>query len=176
MPTKIMPAKKVVKKTLPKVGRPQMPGYGIPTSKKGLLPWKWAEQRLTKSHNYWFSTVKADGSPHTMVIWGLWRDGAFSFCTGSKSQKTRNLERNSKCVVCTEDADEAVIVEGVAESMPLAQRREFLKRYNRKYEFDMSGMEKDILAGKEPVFVVRARVVFGLYEKRFVRSATRWEF
>jgi hypothetical protein len=25
-----------------------MPGYGLPKTKKGLLPWKWAEDRLKK--------------------------------------------------------------------------------------------------------------------------------
>ena len=29
---------------------------------------------------------------------------------------------------------------------------------------------------KEPVFAVRPRVAFGLYEKRFMGSATRWKF
>jgi len=33
----------------PKSTRPQMAGYGLPKSKKGLLPWQWAEDRLKKS-------------------------------------------------------------------------------------------------------------------------------
>jgi hypothetical protein len=32
-----------------------MPGYGLPKGSSGLLPWKWAEQRLKKSHNYWIA-------------------------------------------------------------------------------------------------------------------------
>ena len=100
-----------------------MPGYGMPKSKKGLLPWKWAEQRLRKSHNYWITTVKPDGSPHTMVVWGLWMDGAFLFSTGRQSRKARNLAKNPRCVVCTEHAEEAVVVEGVAEIAEVAVRR-----------------------------------------------------
>ena len=73
-------------------------------------------------------------------------------------------------------AEEAVVVEGVAEIAGVAVRREFLKKYQPKYHFDMAGMEKDILAMKEPVFAVRPRVVFGLYEKNFMGSATRWMF
>jgi hypothetical protein len=160
----------------PKATRPQMPGYGLPESSKGLLPWTWAEQRLKKSHNYWITTVKPNGAPHTMVVWGLWLDGAFIFSTGSKSRKARNLGRNNRCVVCTEDAHEAVIVEGTAGMADVALRREFLKKYKPKYHFDMAGMEQDILSMKEPVFVVRPQVVFGLYEKEFVSSATRWKF
>jgi hypothetical protein len=164
------------KKAEPNPSRPYMPGYGMPKSTKGLLPWKWAEQRLRKSHNYWITTVKPDGSPHTMVVWGLWLDGAFLFSTGSQSRKAKNLAENPSCVVSTEQAEEAVIVEGVAEIAEVPVRRVFLKKYKPKYHFDMSGMEKDILSMKEPVFAVRPLVVFGLYEKKFMSSATRWKF
>ena len=104
------------------------PATGFPKGQKGLLPWSWAEQRLKKSHNYWITTVKPDGSPHTMVVWGLWQDGRFLFSTGSKSRKARNLAENSNCIVCTEHAHEAVIVEGVAEIADVAARREIASR------------------------------------------------
>jgi hypothetical protein len=160
----------------PKASRPQAPGYGFPESSKGLLPWSWSEQRLKKSHNYWITTVKPDGSPHTMVVWGLWQDGRFLFSTGSKSRKARNLEQNPKCVVCNEDAHEAVIVEGVAEVADVAARKKMLPVYERKYKFDMSSMKDDILAMKEPVFAVRPRMVFAMWEKHFQSKATRWKF
>lgn len=170
-----MPIKKRASRK-PKSSRPHAPGYGFPESKKGLLPWSWAEQRLKKSHNYWITTVKPDGSPHTMVVWGLWQDGRFVFSTGNKSRKARNLEQNPKCIVCTEHAQEAVIVEGVAEIADVAARRKMLPAYERKYKFDMSSMKDDILAMKEPVYAVRPRVVFGLWEKHFQSKSTRWKF
>jgi Pyridoxamine 5'-phosphate oxidase len=156
-----------------------MPGYGLPEGSKGLLPWSWAELRLKESHNYWITTVKPDVyprnvSPHTMVVWGLWLDGRFLFSTGRKSRKARNLVENANCVVCTEHAQEAVIVEGTAEIADLPARRRFLPAYERKYNFDMSRMKADILSMKEPVFAVRPRVVFGLWEKYFVGKSTRW--
>jgi hypothetical protein len=160
----------------PTTSRPHMPGYGLPKGSKGLLPWSWAEQRLKKSHNYWITTVKPDGSPHTMVVWGLWQDGHFLFSTGSKSRKARNLAHNANCVVCTEHANEAAIVEGVAETADIAARRKFLSRYQRKYKFDMSSMKDDILSMKEPVFAVRPCLVFGLWEKHFQSKSTRWKF
>ncbi len=157
-----------------------MPGYGLPEGNKGLLPWSWAEQRLTKSHNYWITTVKPSGSlqtsPHTMVVWGLWQDGRVLFSTGRKSRKARNLAQNANCVVCTELANEAVIVEGIAEIADVVARRKMLPVYERKYKFDMGVMKADILSMKEPVFAVRPRVVFGLWEKHFVGKSTRWEF
>jgi Pyridoxamine 5'-phosphate oxidase len=170
-----MSAKKIKAQT-PKSNRPHMPGYGLPEGDKGLLPWIWAEQRLKKSHNYWITTVKPDGAPHTMVVWGLWQDGRFVFSTSGKSRKARNLAQNKNCVVCTEHAHEAVIVEGTAEIADVAGRRRFLPTYERKYKFDMKGMKQDILSMKEPVFAVLPRVVFGLWEKDFVGKTTRWMF
>jgi Pyridoxamine 5'-phosphate oxidase len=160
----------------PTASRPHMPRYGLPKNNKGLLPWTWADQRLKKSHNYWITTVKPEGSPHTMVVWGLWEDGQLLFSTGSKSRKARNLAENTDCIVCTELANEAVIVEGRAEIANVAARRKFLPVYERKYKFDMGGMKKDILSMKEPVFAVRPRVVFGLWEKHFIGKSTRWTF
>ncbi len=163
-----------------------MPGYGLPESSKGLLPWTWAEQRLKKSHNYWITTITPAASPqedspqtvspHTMVVWGLWQDGRFLFSTGGSSRKARNLAHNANCVVCTEHAHEAVIVEGTAEIADVPARRKFLPIYERKYKFDMKGMAQDILSMKEPVFAVRPRVVFALWEKHFVEKSTRWTF
>jgi hypothetical protein len=172
-----MPKRKTPKKSAsPKASRPHMPGYGLPKGDKGLLPWTWADQRLKKSHNYWITTVKPDGSPHTMVVWGLWTDGRFLFSTGSKSRKARNLAKNSNCVVCTEHANEAVIVEGIAEIADQSARRKMLPVYERKYKFDMGNMKDDILSMKEPVFAVRPRLAFGLWEKEFIGKSTRWTF
>ena len=163
-------------KAAPRSSRPHAPGYGFPESSKGLLPWSWAEQRLKKSHNYWITTVKPNASPHTMVVWGLWQDGRFLFSTGSQSRKARNLAQNQNCVVCTERANEAVIVEGTADIADLSARRKFLPTYERKYKFDMKAMKDDILSMKEPVFAVRPRVAFGLWEKYFQSKSTRWTF
>lgn len=164
------------RKSNPKCTRIQAPGYGFPKSTKGLLSWSWAEQRLKKSHNYWITTVKPDGSPHTMVVWGLWQDGRFLFSTGSKSRKTRNIEKNPHCIVATENAAEAIIVEGVSEIADVDSRKRFLAPYERKYKFDMSSMKGDILSMKEPVFAIRPTLVFGLWEKHFQSKSTRWIF
>jgi hypothetical protein len=111
-----------------------------------------------------------------MVVWGMWQDGRFLFSTGSKSRKARNLAENPNCIVGSENAAEAIIVEGVAEIADAAARRKMLPAYERKYKFDMSTMKDDILSMKEPVFAVRPRVVFAMWEKYFQSKSTRWKF
>jgi len=158
-------------KRTPKASRPHMPGYGLPENSKGLLPWKWADERLAKSHNYWITTVRTDGHPHTMVVWGLWLQNTFYFSTGRDSQKARNLTANPSCIVCNERAQEAVIVEGeAAEVRDAAIRKRFFRLYERKYDFDMAPYEK------EPVYAVRPVKVFGLDERLSLSRATRWIF
>jgi len=147
-----------------------MPGYGMPKGSKGLLPWKWAEDRLRTSHNYYVMTVRADGTPHAMPIWGIWVDDRFYFSTGAKSVKARNLAVNPSCVVCTENAAEAVVVEGTASPMTDADRlRAIAPQYAGKYK----SFTLDPKMG--PIFEVRPKVAFGLREKTF-KSTTRWLF
>ncbi|HEV2388867.1 MAG TPA: pyridoxamine 5'-phosphate oxidase family protein [Candidatus Acidoferrales bacterium] len=161
----------------PKCTRPYMPGYGLPGGSKGLFPWKWAEERLSKSHNYWVATSRPEGKPHLMIVWGLWMGGAFYFSTGRQSRKAKNLAHRPHCVIATELAHQAVIVEGVAEEVQdVGFRRRYLEAAERKYKFDMSAFEKDILSLKEPIYVVLPAVVFGLDEKKSLAAATRWRF
>lgn len=161
----------------PKPTRPQIPGYGVPKSKKGLLPWKWAEDRLKKSRQYWIATTRPDGRPHVMVVWALWLDGRLYFSTGKTSRKAQNLAANPNCSMCTENAAEAVILEGVVETERDVERiREFIRLYEKKYKWKLGEMGEDLLSLKEPVFLLRPVVGFGFWEKKFAPTATRWLF
>ena len=50
--------KKKAAPQVPQASRPRMPGYGMPSGTKGLLPWAWADERLRTSHNYYVMTVR----------------------------------------------------------------------------------------------------------------------
>src|SRR5437660_11059705 len=104
-----MPKKIASRRREPRGTRPYMPGYGISTTKKSMLPWKWAEDRLRKSRQYWMVTVRPDGRPHVMPVWGLWRDDGFYFSTGGGSRKSRNLAAHTYCLVCNEDAQQVAM-------------------------------------------------------------------
>jgi hypothetical protein len=153
----------------PKADRPHMPGYGIVPADQGeLLSWGWAEERLTGSHNYWISTVRADGRPHCMGVWGVWSEGEFWFSSGAESLKTRNLLKNAYCVICTEKASEPVVLEGTArqEALPSTSAAAL---YKDKYKYDL-----DPATG--PIFAVTPKVAFGLVEYEMTKTATRWSF
>lgn len=161
----------------PKTTRPNIPGYGLPKSKKGLLQWKWAEDRLKKSRQYWIATTRPDGRPHVMVVWALWMDGFLYFSTGAKSRKAQNLAQNPHCTMCTERADEAVILEGVVETeRDVRTIRKFIPLYERKYKWKLGEMGENLIALKDPLFLLRPSVAFGFWEKKFASTATRWIF
>jgi general stress protein 26 len=147
-----------------------MPGYGISEAAEGQLPWAWAQERLERSHNYWLSTVRPDGRPHTMPLWAVWHDGRLYLSTARTSVKARNLASNPRCTITTEDAAEAVIVEG---SAAVEDRAGVLGpvwvAYKAKYEWDIEG---------EPMFVITPSVAFAFIEAAddFQDAATRWTF
>jgi GNAT superfamily N-acetyltransferase len=160
--------------SVPRASRPQVAGYGISPAPKGegLLPWRWAVERLTRSHNYWLATVRPDGAPHLMPVWGIWQDDAFRFSTGAASRKARNLRVDPRCVVSTESADESVILEAVVETLAgEAAIQAFLAAYNAKYPGSLD-------ASWGPFYLARPQVVFGFIEHdgQFSKTATRWRF
>lgn len=162
--------------TEPKSDRPDMPGYGISEKRKGILPWSWAEERLADNRNYYIATVRPDGRPHVMPVWGVWLDNRLFFSTGVDSRKHRNLAANPQCVITTEDATEPVIVEG---SAAILTERAALKRfgaaYKKKYHWNMESE-----GGGDPggLFIVTPTTVFAFIEAadKFGTAATRWRF
>lgn len=146
-----------------------MPGYGITPSRKGLLSWKWAEDRLRNSHNYWISTTRADGRPHCMGVWGVWFAGRFYFSSGRESVKSRNLLKQPYCVITTENAAEPVVLEGIAQVMAESPSARLCAGYKDKYTYDL-----DPAMGH--IFVLTPKVAFGLVEYKMTDTATRWTF
>ncbi|MEX0786934.1 MAG: pyridoxamine 5'-phosphate oxidase family protein [Dehalococcoidia bacterium] len=152
--------------------RPHMPGYGIPANDDGLLPWSWAVERLTKAHNYFVSTTRPNGAPHSAPVWGCWIDATFYFSCAASSRKAANIAADPRCAVCPEGAEEAVIVEGIASPVTAKTELERFKQfYDAKYNWDM-----DVTKGG--IYIVRPATVFGFIEhlNKFQSTATRWRF
>jgi hypothetical protein len=147
-----------------------MPGYGVSTDPALLLPWSYAQGRLTEAHNYWVATTGPDGAPHVAAVWAVFVDGAVCFSTGARSRKAGNLAADPRCVVTPEGAAESVVVRGVARPVPPGspERDRVAAAYLAKYG---SGFPPD-----EPVFAVDPVTVIGLTEAEFTGRATRWRF
>jgi hypothetical protein len=151
-----------------------MPDYGIlePDEGSGLLPWSWAERRLTDSRNYWVASLWPDGRPHLMPVWGVWDGQALWFSSGRRSRKARNLALDARCVVATEDANEPVVVEGTAD---VVQEHDAIARVADLMNAKYGGITAEFLAAHATI-AVRPAWVFGISHDDFTGSPTRWVF
>src|SRR5918911_967303 len=86
----------------------------FPDASNVLLPWSWALERLARSRNYYLSTTWPDGRPHVAPVWAVWLEGELLLSTGARTRKARNLDHDPRCVLSTDNVEEAVVVEGVA--------------------------------------------------------------
>jgi len=156
----------------PRASRPLVPAsYRFPTSPKGLLDWSWARERLTKSYNYVIVTVRPDGRPHAMGMHGLWFEDAYYFGTSPATRKAKNLAQNACCVVISEDMNELIIVEGVAEPIGYDALPKGLSDLSKsKY-----GWPIDPRMGGQMYRVV-PRVVFAFPLKQIATAVTKWTF
>ncbi|MGH9084095.1 MAG: pyridoxamine 5'-phosphate oxidase family protein, partial [Acidimicrobiales bacterium] len=161
----------------PTASRPHMPGYGILPFDEGtgLLPWTWAAERLEHSHDYWLATCCSDGRPHVMPVWAVWRDGLLWSSSALSSRKARNLAKDGRCTITTDDPLEPVVVEGHAEiERDSGAIRAFLEAMNLKYgtSYEPNFLDPEVNA----TFRIAPEVVFGLSEDDFTGSPTRWSF
>jgi nitroimidazol reductase NimA-like FMN-containing flavoprotein (pyridoxamine 5'-phosphate oxidase superfamily) len=150
-----------------------MRGYGLAETDEGMLPWSWAEERLVRSHDYWCATTWPDGRPHVMPVWGVWLDEALWFSSSPTARKARNLARDPRCVLTTDDALEPVVIEGRAEPVSdLALVETFTAAANVKYEttIEVDFYVRNALYRLQPVWA------FALDEEAFDTSPTRWHF
>ncbi len=111
-----------------------------------------------------------------MVVWGVWWGDAFWFSTGPRTRKAKNLTSQAHCVVGTEKADQAVIVEGAAaEIVDRNMWKEMAIAYDAKYGGELLPL---LESSGGSIFRVEPKVAFGQDEhaENFIEAATRWRF
>lgn len=116
-------------------------------------PWSEIERLLAEAQLYWIVTVRRDGRPHAVPLVGVWKDGAFAFCTGPEEQKQRNLDGNAHVAVTTGstgtqgwDVGRDVVVEGSAARVTDRAALESLAaawtaKYGDDWRFEVRGEE-----------------------------------
>jgi hypothetical protein len=117
-----------------------------------------------------------------MPVWAAWFDSCLWFSTDQTSRKARNLERDPRCVVTTDNALEPVILEGVAGL--IADRSEievFVSvirgKYSAEWLEDVYTVDFfDGNLGGGATYRISPGSVFALKESDFTTSPTRWTF
>lgn len=75
-------------------------------------------ERLKGDPIVWFTTVRADGRPHSVPVWFLWEDESILIFSKPNNQKIRNLRQNPNVILAldnTQGGGDVVIFEGKAQ-------------------------------------------------------------
>jgi general stress protein 26 len=156
----------------PKLGRPHFdPSYGVTGDPEGAS-WPATEVKLEASRNYWISTTRADGGPHSKPVWGVWLDGALWFGTGDSSVTGRNLARDPRVSVHLESGDDVVMLDGVVEVVKgSAAPADVDAVYKQKYPMPDEGDPEGAAW-----FRLSPRTALTWTEADFIKTAARWDF
>jgi nitroimidazol reductase NimA-like FMN-containing flavoprotein (pyridoxamine 5'-phosphate oxidase superfamily) len=156
-----------------------MADYGVPDDLDGVLPWSWADERLTACRNFWIVTASTSARPHALPTWGIWMSEIerFAFSCSTHSRKARNLRTNPQIVVTVDDTVECVSVEGRAREVAGADTEPYVDAFARKYESDpVKQRELAEFIHSNAIFQVVPERAFGIIEREdeFSQRATRW--
>jgi hypothetical protein len=154
--------------------------------------WDEAQRRAVEAQDWWITTLRSDGSPHTTPLLAVWDEGAVHICTGPEEQKAKNLQRDPRCTLITATGSNGdgldLIVEGDAVRVTDDARLQRLaSAWEAKYGSDWRFLVRDgafvhaeeALRGDDPgaayVFAITPSSAFG-FRKGDVYSQTRWRF
>lgn len=159
-----------------------MADYGVPDDPDGVLPWAWAEERLSRSRNYWVTTVSASGRPHSMPVWGVWLPARerFWFSCSPTARKVRNIAANPRVVIAPTDTVEVVSLEGRAAPTSATDISEAIETFFAKYGEEMDQDQPDVaeFLTTNASYEVTPDRAFGIIERpdEFGPRATRWRW
>ena len=123
------------------------------------IPWAEVQARVAAAADYWLCTVRPDGRPHAVPIWGAWLDEAFYFYTEPQTQKVKNLTAQPEVVVHLESAADVVIVEGPVQEVAAggAAWHACARALFAKYKDPQTGTGLQLAAAPRAAVVFRLR-------------------
>lgn len=143
------------------------PEYGVPTGKRGLIPWASVVERLKNESNYWICTSSPDGIPHTRPTWGVFVDNTICFGGGPETKWSRNLRVNPEATLHLESGSEVVIAEGTVDRIADAHDPR-LRAIDDAYEVKYN------MRHGPPIWTLAPKVVFAW--SNFPTDMTRFRF
>ena len=131
---------------------------------------------MAEARNFWIVTVRPDGRPHAVPVWGVWLDGKLYIEGSPETRRHRNIAANPHVVAHLESGDQVLILEGEAAEAgkPEASLGARLSQaYTAKYRsfgytpgpdnWDQGGL-----------YIIRPQKVFAW--TKFPQDTTRWRF
>lgn len=95
-------------------------------------------RKLNHQQNIWLASIRADGRPHLVPIWFIWRQDRIYICIEPGSVKAKNISLHSCVSLALEDGSSPVICEGVAREMTPPWPGEIAAAFKSKYDWDIT--------------------------------------
>lgn len=157
--------------TLPMRDRPGIPeSYGIATGEEGMLEWFSVDAALAATSHYWISTVRANGEPHLIPIWGGWAHNRLHIEGGDDTLWFRNLMRSPRVAVGCDHEGMQIILYGMASYGPVDGFEAVADNYEAKYPYRPEAKDMWEIAPSTVLAWVTATV------NDFATSPTRFRF
>lgn len=145
----------------------------MPNKPKLWISWTHANNKLAKERVYWISTASSKGRPHSVPVWGIWRDNRFYFETDPYSVKGKNLSTNNSIFVHVQDGLDTVILDGKARrEMATDVLDKLRKDYARKYRYKPGWSNRK----EQIVFRVEPQTVHAWKAPRMHRNLVKFIF
>ena len=116
--------------------------------------------RLASDHIGWFTTVRADGSPHAVPVWFLWHDGRLLVMSEPRTAKVTNVRRGSPALLhlhTRDDGNGVVVLSGpavISDRTAPQWLPEISDAYTAKYAEAMVAYGMELVAIAEKFHVV----------------------
>jgi hypothetical protein len=150
-----------------------------------VTAWPEARTLLEEARTYWLATVRPDGAPHLVPLFGVLVDDALYFTSSPGARKARDLEHDGRCVLGATGEGLDVQVEGMAVRVQdEATLVHVADAYRSKYGWELrvrtGAYDADFgapSAGPPPyaLYKIAPTVAFGLGTAE-PYGATRWRF
>ena len=95
------------------------------------------DQRLRENVVLWLGSVRPDGRPHMVLVWFLWDGANVLIFSQPNNQKLRNIRHEPRVILAldgTNDGDDVITIEGIAELRNEPEITAELPAYAAKYE------------------------------------------
>ena len=144
----------------------------------GHIPFHKIDIWLQGYRSIWLSTTRSDGRPHCVPVWYWWdRENANVFLVlHGDTLKVKNLNHQSWVVLNAGNADDTIILQGIAHAVTDAvERADVDAKWRTKYVDPYSGATASAMGDNDFVYRVEVEHIMA-WEYGAISNRTDWHF
>ncbi len=144
----------------------------------GHIAWRKIDIWLQGYRSIWLSTTRPDGRPHCVPVWYWWdnnNSNVYLVLHGG-TEKIKNLSDQSWVVLNAGNADDTIILQGIAHPVTKQSDRETInEKWQSKYIDPFSGATASALNANDFVYRVEVQQIMA-WEYGAIQTRTDWHF